>query len=145
MKTQKSLLFLISIFLLISVLNNLSASECFTIDRSRPEWIESSGTSAVAEDQIENALLPDEFSLEQNYPNPFNPTTTIRVAVKEKSHVLLKVYDILGRELMTLLDGQFEAGYYNTSFDARGLPTGVYIYRVQMDGFTDVKKMVLVE
>jgi hypothetical protein len=85
------------------------------------------------------------FSLAQNYPNPFNPKTTIRFAVKEKCRVVLKIYDILGRESATLIDQVRESGYHQVTFNAAGLPSGVYFYRIQMNGFTDVKKMLLME
>jgi len=89
--------------------------------------------------------IPEAFTLSQNHPNPFNPVTTIRFGVKEQCRVLLKVYDIRGREVITLIDEIRAPGFYQANFDARELPTGLYFYRIQMKDFYDVKKMVLLE
>ena len=82
---------------------------------------------------------PDQFQLYQNFPNPFNSGTTIPFAVKEKCRVVLKIYDILGREVMTIVDKDHEPGYYRVTFNARELPTGLYLYTIQMKNFYDVK------
>jgi hypothetical protein len=71
---------------------------------------------------------PLEFSLEQNYPNPFNPNTIISFSIPERANVNLKVYDVLGNELVTLINEETVAGSYNISFNANGLSTGVYFY-----------------
>jgi len=89
--------------------------------------------------------MPTHFGLGQNHPNPFNPETTISFSVKEPCHVVLKVYDIRGREIMTLVDELRAPGFYRVTFDARNLPTGLYIYAIQMKDFYDVKKMLLLE
>jgi hypothetical protein len=86
-----------------------------------------------------------EYQLLQNYPNPFNPNTTIEYRVKEKCHVVLKVYDIQGREVMTLVDSDHQPGFFKVNFNASHLATGVYFYKIQMMDFTNVKKMVLLE
>ena len=83
--------------------------------------------------------------MEQNYPNPFNPTTVIRYTLPEASVVTLKVFDVLGREVSTLVHGRQTAGNYNIPFDARALPTGVYFYRLTAGGFSDTKKLMLVK
>lgn len=88
---------------------------------------------------------PVEFHLYQNHPNPFNPVTTIRFSVKERCHVLLEIYDVMGRVISTPVDDVRNAGFQTVSFNARGLPTGLYFYRIIMKGFTDVKKMLLLE
>jgi Ca2+-binding RTX toxin-like protein len=88
---------------------------------------------------------PTEFALFQNYPNPFNPETTIEFSVKEKCFVKLQVLDITGREVAILANNDFTAGIYNIIFDARNLASGVYLYRIQMKNFVDVKKMILLE
>ncbi len=89
--------------------------------------------------------LPTVFALEQNYPNPFNPTTTIRFALPKTSRVQLEVYNILGQRVVTLLNEMREGGYYNEIFDANAIASGVYIYRLQADNSSAVKKMLLIK
>ena len=85
-------------------------------------------TTEVA--QKENSI-PIEFSLDQNYPNPFNPTTTIQFTLPEASRVTLKLFDILGRELVTLVDKEMETGVHKVLFNAKDFASGVYFYRIQ--------------
>jgi hypothetical protein len=107
--------------------------------------------------------LPTEYKLEQNYPNPFNPTTKIKYSIpsvilssskddkggvtlrraQSDNKVTLKVYDVLGNEIATLVDEQKEAGYYEVEFVATQLASGVYIYRLQTGNFVSAKKMLL--
>jgi len=89
--------------------------------------------------------LPESFILEQNYPNPFNPSTTIGFQLPEKSYVEITVYDVLGNEVATLVDEYKPAGRYEIEFNASGLSTGVYFYRLQAGGFIQTKKMVLMK
>jgi len=89
--------------------------------------------------------LPKRFKLEQNYPNPFNPTTVIGYQLPAVSYVSLRVYDVLGREVATLVNGRQSAGYYNITFDAVNLPSGVYFYKIVAEKFSSVKKLVLVK
>lgn len=89
------------------------------------------------------AYLPNRFTLRQNYPNPFNPATMIDYGLPQEAFVTLKVYDILGRELFTLVNNPQSAGYHVADFDAGRLPSGVYLYRIQAGKFSDVKKMLL--
>jgi len=86
---------------------------------------------------------PKEFKLEQNFPNPFNPTTTIQYQLPQDAKVTLKVYDILGSEVATLINAEQEAGYYEVNWNASNLASGVYIYRLQTGSFVSVKKMML--
>ena len=88
---------------------------------------------------------PDHYALDQNYPNPFNPTTSIQYQLCEDGFVMLKVYDILGREVTTLVNEQQRAGYYKTSFRPSRLASGVYFYRLQVGSFVDTKKLLLVK
>jgi hypothetical protein len=89
--------------------------------------------------------LPKEFSLSQNYPNPFNPTTSIKFAVPKQSLVKMVVYDVIGREVATLVNELKQPGNYAVPFDASSLASGVYFYRLEAGDFVDVKKMVLVK
>jgi hypothetical protein len=89
--------------------------------------------------------LPIDYSLEQNYPNPFNPTTTIRYQIPKDGMVTLKVYDILGAEVATLVNEEKVAGKYEVGFDASRLASGVYIYRLNVNDFVNVNKMVMLK
>ncbi len=86
-----------------------------------------------------------EYALSQNYPNPFNPTTTIEYAVREAGLVQLKVYTVDGREVATLVDGAMDAGSYSVDYDASGLASGMYLYKLSVNGFTATQKMVLMK
>lgn len=88
---------------------------------------------------------PGGFRLVQNYPNPFNPATTICYQLAAVSHVTLKVYDVLGREVRTLVNGVETPGSYETRFNARDLPSGVYFYRLSADGLSRVGKLLLLK
>jgi hypothetical protein len=85
-----------------------------------------------------------EFRLSQNYPNPFNPSTTIKFQVASFEFVSLKVFDVLGREVATLVNERKHAGQYTSEFDASNLPSGVYFYQVRTAGFVATKKMMLI-
>lgn len=89
--------------------------------------------------------IPVVFSLEQNYPNPFNPSTSIKYSIPMNSLVTLKVYNILGQEVATLVNETLEAGNYSASFNATKLASGVYLYRIEAGAFTSVKKMMLLK
>ncbi|MBU2507255.1 MAG: T9SS type A sorting domain-containing protein [Bacteroidetes bacterium] len=89
--------------------------------------------------------VPTEFSLGQNYPNPFNPLTKIEFAIPEESHVSLKVYDALGKLVRTLVDGKLSIGFHSVDFEASGLPSGVYIYRVVFGNTIESKKMMVLK
>ena len=90
-----------------------------------------------------SAALPDRFSLEQNYPNPFNPTTGITFVLGRSSLATLRVYDVLGREVALLVNEVRPAGVYNVTWDAKGLPSGVYTVRLTAGSYSGVKKMIL--
>ena len=89
--------------------------------------------------------IPREFALHQNYPNPFNPTTKIKFDIPRNTDVTLEVYNSLGQVVQTLYKGYANAGYYETDFNASGLPSGAYFYRLVTRDFTQVKKMMLVK
>lgn len=90
-------------------------------------------------------LTPTAFSLSQNYPNPFNPTTTICYELPQAAHVTLKVYNVLGQKVATLVDDVQAPGKKSTSLDGTNLPSGIYFYRIQAGSFNQVKKMLLVK
>ncbi len=89
--------------------------------------------------------IPSSFSLSQNYPNPFNPSTVISYQLPVISDVVIKVYDVQGREVQTLVNERMQAGTYEVSFDGSGLNSGVYFYRMVTDGFSETKRMMLVK
>jgi uncharacterized delta-60 repeat protein len=89
--------------------------------------------------------IPDRYELQQNYPNPFNPETKIRFSIPKENFVRIKVYDILGREVSSLVNKQMTPGTYEVSFDAASLSSGIYLYRIETAEFSDVKKMMVVK
>jgi len=88
---------------------------------------------------------PSEYLLKQNYPNPFNPSTTISFSIPKTSFVTIKVYDVLGREVTTLVNEEKSPGNYSVNFNASNLPSGVYLYRIQAGFYSVVKKMELLK
>ncbi|MCJ7554475.1 MAG: T9SS type A sorting domain-containing protein [Ignavibacteriaceae bacterium] len=86
---------------------------------------------------------PNTFELYSNYPNPFNPSTKIRYAIPQTSFTVLKVYDITGTEVMTLVNEERPAGIYEVNFDAVDLASGTYIYQLQAGNYSEAKKMIL--
>jgi hypothetical protein len=89
--------------------------------------------------------IPGKYLLEEAYPNPFNPVTHIRYGLPNPSNVRIEVFDMLGRRISTLVEGQKPAGYHTVDFDGSNLSSGVYLYRLQAGDFVDVKKMVLMK
>ena len=96
-------------------------------------------------DVEDEELLPTVFKLEQNYPNPFNPSTIIKFAVPVKSNVLIKIYDILGSEVVTIVNEEVDAGWYQKSFDAYSYSSGVYLFRMEAGNYISTKKMMLIK
>jgi hypothetical protein len=92
-----------------------------------------------------SAIIPETYSLVQNYPNPFNPTTNIRYSVTKSGMVKLVVFDVLGREVQTLVNEVLQPGTYETAFDGSMLPSGVYYYTLAAGDFKSVKKMMIVK
>ena len=97
----------------------------------------------VSVKDIEIGLVPRQFSLSQNYPNPFNPATVIRYLLPVTSYVALKVFNILGQEVATLVNEQLTPGSYETTFDGAQLSSGVYFCRLQAGSFIETKKLIL--
>ncbi|HMQ79640.1 MAG TPA: M14 family zinc carboxypeptidase [Ignavibacteria bacterium] len=92
-----------------------------------------------------NNNIPLVYSLEQNYPNPFNPATVIKYQIPKASNVKISIFDILGKEVASLINGRVEAGYHQVEFDGSNFASGLYLYKIEAEGFTDVKKMILVK
>ncbi|MBN1638250.1 MAG: T9SS type A sorting domain-containing protein [Ignavibacteriales bacterium] len=89
--------------------------------------------------------IPNKFRLEQNYPNPFNPTTTIKYSVPENSMVKIKVYDVIGKEVATLVNEEKSVGNYSVEFDAANLTSGIYFYKLITENYIETKKMILIK
>ena len=100
-------------------------------------------TSPVANE--DEAEVPVGFVLAQNYPNPFNPSTSIRFNLLQAGHATLTVYDLFGRAVATLVDGVKPAGSYQVAFDAHGLASGFYVYRLHAGSFSETKIMTLLK
>ena len=81
----------------------------------------------------------------QNYPNPFNPSTKIKFEIKDSRFTILKIYDILGKEIETLVNEKLSPGTYEVNWNASQYPSGVYFYRLDANGFSDMKKMILMK
>jgi hypothetical protein len=94
---------------------------------------------------IRQAGTPEEFAVHQNFPNPFNPTTSIFFDLPTREHVRVDVFNVIGQKVATLMDEPLSAGYHVVNFDASGLPTGLYFYRVQAGEWSALKKMMLVK
>ena len=132
----------------------------FDVERIAPVGLEQklkfAVTSSSGEKWIKQIDLivdaPDRFELEQNYPNPFNPTTEFRYQIADISHVRLKVFNLLGEEVITLVDEENAPASYTVSWDASAQPSGIYFYRLEAVGtskaktsFTQIRKMALVK
>ena len=96
-------------------------------------------------DVKEKVATPSKYTLEQNYPNPFNPSTKISYSLPKATHVSLKVYDVLGNEITTLVNKNQSAGNYKVNFDASNLTSGVYFYKISTNNFSQVRKMMLIK
>jgi len=102
-------------------------------------------TGDQIQDVTETPEAPLKFALFQNYPNPFNPTTIINYDVPRAVQVKLSVFDVLGREVVTLVDAYQPAGRHSVAFDAGNAPTGAYLYRISAGSFNAVRKCVVVK
>ena len=93
----------------------------------------------------DSKILPDKFELFANYPNPFNPSTRIQYTIPKNTTVILKVFDVIGREVATLVNESKPAGYYEVQFDASRLSSGIYFYELRAGNYRSVKKMLLMK
>ncbi len=98
----------------------------------------------VVNDEKKVKSLPLSYALEQNYPNPFNPTTTVRFALKAPGRTIVKLYNTLGEQVRTLVDQQLNAGHHILHVNADGLAAGIYFYKISVNDFLAMRKMVLV-
>jgi len=98
--------------------------------------------SKIVEVEIKS---PANFSLDQNYPNPFNPTTTIKFSIPNNDFVAIKIYDVLGNEVSTVLDGYTQTGNYEIEFNATDIPSGTYFYQLRTGNYIETKKMILLK
>ncbi|PKL83101.1 MAG: hypothetical protein CVV24_06740 [Ignavibacteriae bacterium HGW-Ignavibacteriae-3] len=102
-------------------------------------------SNSVTGVESNNNEIPVGYYLEQNYPNPFNPTTNISYSLPLAGNVVLKIYDIMGQEVKTLVSGFKEAGHYQITLDAGSFSSGVYLYRLQIGTFMTTKKFILMK
>ena len=90
-------------------------------------------------------MIPVKYRLEQNYPNPFNPTTVIKFSIPERVRVVIKIYDILGREIAVLNNSEMDKGWYKIEFNAQGYSSGIYICRMIAGNYISTKKMLMIK
>ncbi|HCY77070.1 MAG TPA: hypothetical protein DHV28_14200 [Ignavibacteriales bacterium] len=134
-----------------NALNSISVARNYTQDAQT--YFNANFTNGTISDVDDNDYtLPEKFSLFQNYPNPFNPSTTIRYSIPnvtlsgvEGSRVQLRIYDILGNEVATLVNEYKPAGMYNLQFTMNNLASGIYFYRLTAGSFVQTKKMILLK
>ena len=124
------------------------------IDEYDNKWIGTSngvavfnegGVVSVDESKTIRDATPYNYLLYQNYPNPFNPSTKIKFSIPDQSYVAIKVFDVLGGEVATLINEEKPVGSYEVEFNASRLPSGIYFYRLQANEFAQVKKMILLK
>ena len=138
---------------LIEAKSEAEASFTFDIDRTAPISNRDTVEFRISDENglmmiksfIFNYIGPKEFKLEQNYPNPFNPTTTIQYQLPQDARVTLKVYDILGSEVATLVNEEQQAGYKEVKFNGSNIASGMYIYRLQAGDYVSIKKMLMIK
>ncbi|MEO8210898.1 MAG: T9SS type A sorting domain-containing protein [bacterium] len=103
------------------------------------------GDTALTRIQEVNSIIPENFFLSQNYPNPFNPTTRLDFGISNLGFVSLKVYDVLGNEISTLVNENKPTGSYSVEFDGRNFSSGIYFYKLETENFSETKRMALIK
>jgi hypothetical protein len=101
--------------------------------------------TSISKQFQDDKYVPSAFQLLQNYPNPFNPTTRIEFSLPKASRVILKIHDLLGKEIGTLINEKLPAGVHSTIWNATNYPTGIYFYRLQTENFSKTKKLLLIK
>jgi hypothetical protein len=122
-------------------INGISATEI----QYRLKQVDFNGQFTYSDVVIVDNIAPLEFRLDQNYPNPFNPSTIIKYSLPSAQFVTLKVFDILGNEVIVLVNNREAAGNYQVEFNAEALPSGVYYYTLVTESFIQTKKMILLK
>ena len=110
-----------------------------------PDSVKVTASGVTATTGIAQEGVPNSFALEQNYPNPFNPSTMIRFELPTAANVTLRVFNSLGQEMALLVNQRNEAGYYQATWNASNVPSGIYFYRLQAGEFIETNKMVLLK
>jgi len=129
------------VYLYVNNVNNITAASLVY----RLKQLDFDGSYEYSNEVLVELSVPKEFTLEQNYPNPFNPTTTIKYSIPKTSLTKLVVYDLLGREIETLVSGVKLPDNYEVEFEASGLSTGVYFYQLQAGDYVETKKMIMLK
>ena len=127
-------------------INNIAAEESLYVKaliENSVNWLLTGGMVSVNENQ--SVKVPTTFALHQNYPNPFNPKTKIKYEIAKNGFVNLKVFDVLGREIKTLVNENKNVGVYEIEFEANNLNSGIYFYKLTTNNFSEMKKMILVK
>ena len=130
----------------LSGFENVSYRGAFGTDNWTANWTQFNpkNYTVIGINQISSSV-PDKFTLEQNYPNPFNPSTNLEFGISKSGYVSLKIYDVLGKEVVTLVNANLQLGTYKYEFDASGLTSGIYYYTLRTQGFTETKRMSLIK
>ena len=125
---------------------NVSYRGAFGTDNWTANWAQFNpkNYTVIGINQI-SVLVPDKFTLEQNYPNPFNPSTNLEFGISRSGFVSLKIFDMLGKEVMTLVNSNLTPGTYKYDFDGTGLSSGIYYYTLSADNFSQTKRMTLIK
>jgi hypothetical protein len=125
------------------LITGTGSAQPYLTDATFPVWFVIG--SRVTDVQDKNIVTPQTISLGQNYPNPFNPATRIVYKLNKEEKVTLKIFNVLGEEITTLVNKVESAGNYDVTFNASNLPSGIYLYRMQAGSFIQTKKMILLK
>ena len=127
--------------------NSVGSNPYYCGQHGGPGGVGMSGVITVeaATDINDKNITIDQYRLDQNFPNPFNPSTKITYSIPERSNVSIKVFDLLGSEVIELVNGEVETGQYDLTFNTNNLPSGIYFYKLQAGSFVETKKMILLK